>query len=296
MTEAVLGGLAIGALYVLMSIGFALNLEIADIVNAAHGAFVVGAMYTTLRLVSHGVPVYPAILLSGVIVGFFSWIFYLAFMRSARAQTGHRIQLVYSLLFFSALTALYQLFFGANIQTLSTTFGSVKMFGGYLTTAQIASIALALVIPGVLYGLARFSMLGKVAYTASRYPLGARSIGVPVDRVYMIVFVLAGVLAGIAGGALVTFLPVQPGLGLQYTVVVFLVALVARTNLLGCVIVGFLYGVVESVLAYHISASTATTVTIAIFFVALMAQRFLPYGRRLLARSARKPVGASLAK
>jgi branched-chain amino acid transport system permease protein len=128
-------------------------------------------------------------------------------------------------------------------------------------------------VPVALYLVARFSMIGKLAYVASRYPLGARSLGAPVDRIYAVVFVLAGVLAGIAGGILVTFQPVQPGLGLQYTTVVFLVALVARTNLLACMGVGIAYGVVQAVLGYEISGTTATTLTLVVFLVALIAER-----------------------
>lgn len=283
MTQAVLSGAAIGATYVLMSIGFALLLEIADIVNAAHGVIVVGAMYLTLKMANGGMPVYLAIALTGVIVGALSWPFYVLFMRSARqSENGHRVQIVYTLLFFSALTAIYQLVFGADIQSINQTFASIHLFGGYLTSSQIVAIVLAIVIPAGLYAIARFSMIGKLAYVASRYPLGARSLGAPVDRIYGTVYVLAGVLAGIAGGVLVTFQPVQPNLGLTYTVVVFLVALVARTNLLGCVGLGFAYGIVQAVLGYEISPSTAATLTLVVFVVALLAERFLqPVGHLL---------------
>jgi branched-chain amino acid transport system permease protein len=291
MTQAVLSGTAIGAMYVLMSIGFALSLEIADIVNAAQGAVVVGGMYVTLELMRNGVPVYVAVVLTGVGIGLVSWLFYALFMRSARSASGHRVQLVYTLLLFSALTAVYQLAFGANIQALGKTFSNIHIAGGYLTTAQVVAIVLAIAVPAALYLVARYAMIGKLAYVASRYPLGARSVGAPVDRIYLVVFVLAGVLAGVAGGVLVTFQPVQPTLGLQYTVVIFLVALVARTNLLGCLVIGFAYGVVQSVLGYQISASTAATLTLCIFLVALLAERLMQPVRHVYRRVAQRAGG-----
>src|SRR6478736_7702949 len=146
MTQAMLSGTAIGALYVLMSLGFALNLEIADIVNAAHGAFVVGGMYVTLELVKAGVPVYLAVLLSGAVVGLLSYPVYVLLIRPARAARGHRSQLVFTLLLFSALTVAYQLLFSADVQTLGVRFASVELLGGVLTTAQIVAIAGALII------------------------------------------------------------------------------------------------------------------------------------------------------
>jgi hypothetical protein len=91
MTQAIMSGAAIGALYVLMSIGFALSLEIADIVNAAHGTFVVGAMYLTLTLVRAGWSLSLAIAAAGVVVGALSWPLCTLLIRSARSERGHRM-------------------------------------------------------------------------------------------------------------------------------------------------------------------------------------------------------------
>src|SRR4051794_2666048 len=288
MTQALLSGTAVGALYVLMAVGFALSLDIADIVNAAHGTFVVGAMYGTLEMVRHGVPLYLAVVLAGVGTALFCWPFYVLFMRSARAELGHRVQLVYTLLFFSALTVVYQLLFSADTQTLQHDFAKVSLFGGYLTSAQIVAIVLAVVVPVGLYVIARSTMIGKLAYVASRYPLGARSIGTPVDRVYMVVFMLGGLLAEIAGGVLMTFQPVQPTLGLEYTVVVFMVALVARNNLLACLAIGLAYGIVQAALSYETDAGA--TLTLLVFLLALLAERLVGVvkaARRRFSRPAR---------
>jgi branched-chain amino acid transport system permease protein len=296
LTQALLSGAAIGALYVLMSIGFALNLEIADIVNAAHGAFVVGAMYLTLEMVRGGIPVYLAVALSAVIVGLLSYPIYAFLIRPAMAERGHRTQLVFTLLLLSALTVVYQLLFSADVQTLGVPFDSVAIFGGVLTTAQLIAIALAVVVSVSLYLVARFTMIGKLAYVASRYPLGARSVGVPVDRIYASVFVLAGGLAGLGGGILMTFQPVEPTLGLRFVIVVFLVALVARTHLLGCLVLGLAYGMVQAGLSYSIDASTAATLTLVVFLVALVGEplvtKLISGYRRLSTRRDVATVGA----
>jgi branched-chain amino acid transport system permease protein len=286
MTQAILSGAAIGALYVLMSIGFALSLEIADIVNAAHGVFVVGGMYLTLEMVRKGIPLYVAAVLAGVVVAAVSLPLYTLLIRSARAERGHRIQLVYTLLILSMLTAIYQLIFGADLQTLGTQSASVQILGGFLTIAQIVALVLAVVISVSLYLVAKYTMTGKLAYVASRYPLGARSLGVPVDRIYGSVFVLAGFLAGLAGGVLMSFQPVEPTLGLQYTVVVFLVALVSRTHLIGCLALGLAYGIVQSILSYLLNPTLGATLTLVVFLVALIAERAVTPVRRLIQRVA----------
>ena len=294
MEQAILSGAAVGALYVLMSMGFALNLEIADIVNIAHGTFVVGAMYMTLELIKHGMDLPMAILLTALAAGVVAHPVYVLLIRPARAQSGHAFMLVFTLLLFSAMTVLFQLFFSADVQSIPRHFKGVSILGGTLTVPQIAGIVLAIVMSIGLYLAARFTMIGKLAYVASRYPLGARSVGVPVNRIYNSVFVLSGVLAGLAGGVAITFQSVQPTMGLDYVIVVFLVALVARTNLLGCLVLGLAYGIVQSALAYAIDASTAATLTLVVFLVALLADRILRSAQGLMRRfvSGRTPVGA----
>jgi branched-chain amino acid transport system permease protein len=255
-----------------MSIGFALNLEIADIVNAAHGAFVVGGMYVTLELVKTGVPVYFAVVLATLAGALVSYPMYVLLIRPAMAERGHRTQLVFTLLILSALTVVYQLLFSADIQTLGVHFRSVRFLGGVLTTAQLVAIVLAFAVSIGLYLVARFTMIGKLAYVASRYPLGARSVGVPVNRIYASVFVLAGALAGLGGGILMTFQPVEPTLGLRLVIIVFLVALVARTNLLGCLALGLIFGMVQAGLSYSVDPATAATLTLVVFLVALVGE------------------------
>ena len=297
MEQAILSGAAVGALYVLMSMGFALNLEIADIVNVAHGTFVVGAMYMTLELAHAGVNLPVAIVLTALAAGVVSYPVYVLLIQPARSQSGHAYMLVFTLLLFSAMTVLFQLMFSADVQSLRMHFTSVHLFGGTLTVPQIAGIVLAIVASLGLYLAARFTMIGKLAYVASRYPLGARSIGVPVNRIYASVFMLSGVLAGLAGGMAITFQSVQPTMGLDYVIVVFLVALVARTNLIGCLVLGLAYGIAQSALAYAMNASTAATLTLVVFLIALLGDRILRsiqgLVRRVMVSDASKtPVGA----
>jgi branched-chain amino acid transport system permease protein len=276
MTQALLSGLAIGSAYVLMSLGFALDLEVCDIVNAAHGAFVVLGMYVTLKLVALGWPVVGAIAAAAVAVALVSLPVYVLLVGPARASAGHRIQLVYTLLLLIASPAVFQIFFGGDILTVKHTFSTVPIAGGALSTIEIASIAVAVVLTVGLTVVATRTTIGKLAYVAGRYPLGARAIGLSIPRVYTAVFVLAGALAGLAGGLIVSFQPVSPTLGLEFISVVFLVVIVGRVSLIGCLILGFVYGVAQALLNYLAPAAVAATLTYLVFLVALVvAQRGL---------------------
>lgn len=274
MIQAILSGLAVGSAYVLMSLGFALDLQICDIVNAAHGAFVVLGMYTMLELVGTGWPVPAAIAASALAVAVVSLPVYVLLVGPARASAGHRIQLVYTLLLLIASPAVFQIFFGGDILTVAHNFSSVPIAGGALSTIEMASIAAAVVLTAGLHLAATRTSAGKLAYAAGRYPLGARAIGLSITRVYTLVFVLAGALAGLAGGLIVSFQPVSPTLGLEFISVVFLVVIVGRVSLTGCLILGFAYGVAQALLDYFAPAAISATLTYLVFLAALvMAQR-----------------------
>lgn len=270
MGQAVWSGLAVGAAYALMSLGFALELEVCDIVNAAHGAFVVLGMYIMLELVGAGVPVVAAVAVAAAAVGVLSVPIYFLFVGPARASAGHRVQLIYTLLILIVSPAAFQLLFGGNILTVNHAFSRIGLPGGALNTAQVATIVIAVVLSIGVALAARGSTWGKLAYVAGRYPTGARAIGVSIPRVYAMVFVIGGVLAGLAGGLIVPFQPVSPTLAIEFVSIVFLVALVGRTSPVGCLFLGLLYGLAQALFDYLLPADISAWLTFAVFLGALM--------------------------
>jgi branched-chain amino acid transport system permease protein len=273
MGQALWSGLAVGAAYTLMALGFALELELCDIVNAAHGAFVVLGMYLTLELLNGGVPVLAAVVAATAAVAAVAVPSYVFFVGPARATPGHRIQLIYTLLILIASPAVFQLLFGGDILAVNHRFAQVALPGGALSTIELATIALAVVLGVGLSLASRLTTIGKLVYAAGRYAQGARAIGVPIPRVYAAVFILGSGLAGFAGALIVPFQPVSPALGVELVSVVFLVALVANTSLLGCLVLGLVYGVAQALLNYYAPAAVSASLAYAVFLVALVLVR-----------------------
>ena len=279
MGQALWSGLAVGAGYALMALGFALDLEVCDIVNAAHGAFVVLGMYVALELLKSGVPVVAAALVATVVVAAVAVPVYFLFVGPARATAGHRVQLIYTLLILIASPAVFQLLFGGNILAVAHEFARVALPGGALSTDQLATIALAVVLCVGGSVVSRTTTAGKLAYVAGRYPQGARAIGLSIPRMYATVFLIGSALAGVAGALIVSFQPVSPTLGVTFVSVVFLVTLVAATSLVGCLVLGLAYGVAQALLTFYAPAAVSASLTYAVFLVALV------LGQQRLARS-----------
>jgi branched-chain amino acid transport system permease protein len=269
MNQVILSGLVVGAAYVLAALGFAIQFEIADIVNLAHGAFVVGGMYVTLRLANADVPLYLAVLAPVIIWAFLAGLIYLMVMGPARDQSGHRVQVVYSILLLSGITVTYQIIFGADTLTIHNNYPNIHILGATATAPQVASFLISVVLSVGLYIVAKRTRIGKMAYAAGRYPTGARAIGISVERVYLWVFVIGGALAGLGGGLIVTSQPVDPTQCLEFTLIASLVAIVARTHLIGCLVLGLCYGVVQELVGYYISSQFSYPLSLCIFLALL---------------------------
>jgi len=280
MMQSLLSGIAIGSLYVLMSLGFTIQLGIANIVNAAHGAFMVAGMYVVYYCVSRlGWNPYAGVLLSTVVVGVGSLVVYKLVMESARKATGDRYQLLYSMLLLTALSVLFQLLFGGELRGLNEPVRSWRIGNGVITDPQIIAIVVANTVAFGFYCVFRFTTVGKILRICGKYEQGAKSIGVPVEAVFAGVFVLGSALAGLAGGLAMTYLPAQPYEGLDFVVIAFIVSIAARLDFLASIGVGLLYGVSQTVLNDVAGPGTAAVLTLSIFLVLLGAEHMIATAR-----------------
>jgi branched-chain amino acid transport system permease protein len=292
MTQAILSGLLVGGLYALLSLGFALKLRIADTVNLAYGGFVVLGMYATLVLVNDmGIPMYVAVVVASLFVAVFSYVVHVVVI-GGPGRTGHAEQIIYTLILLSVIEIVLQWRFGSALQSLSVPATAVVIGDAVVSLAQLIAGVAAVVLALALFFMFKYTQFGKTLEVAGKYPDGARAIGVPVERVYRGVFVLGGALAGVAGGLIMTFFPVDPFLGLEFVLVALVVAIVARLSFVGCLVAGLGYGLLESVLQRAMSPEMAQIYIFAIFLVVLAGERLIAWsrqawaGRKMLTRSA----------
>lgn len=275
MWQELVSGIAVGALYVLLALGFTVTLGIGDMVNLAYGSTVVAGMYTVFELNELGLSVYLAVVAAMVVCTVVSLVIYvLAIAPSRRAGTGHREQIVYTLVITSAMAIAFQLFFGGGLKGLPFTNEMALTFGGVsIDAARLVAFVVASAVTITFIVWLKFSMIGKLIAMTGKYTDSAYAIGVPVSRVFVGVFCIGGALAGLAGGLLMTILPVSPTLGLQFLIIALIVSIAGRLSFLGVGLVGLAYGIGQSVLNSHTSGSTASTIIFAAFLIVLSLDR-----------------------
>jgi branched-chain amino acid transport system permease protein len=274
LLQAVLTGLALGAVYGLVGLGVTLVHRLTGVLNLAHGDLVVGALFVSVAAVVGTTPVVssPApvtglaqvgvalaagvvlsVLMYAVAVGPFTASGLLAVPPPAAALGWVGATLAVGLLLRESLGLLFERDSYALADPLRldrlTTDGVLRLPGGGLLPVRVVGV----LVIGLLVGLAaeRFvatTRTGRAMRAVADDPATAALMGVPARRLVLLAFVLAGALAGLAG------VLVGPGgrAGLAGGVVLGLKGTAAAVlgrlgSPLGALVAGLGLGVLESV-------------------------------------------------
>lgn len=297
MDFALVSGLIVSGSYLLLSLGFTLMLRIADIVNLLHGSFVVGAMYLVVVLVNElGLPYVLAAPLAVVLGLVVCWLLYELVLRSARRE-GHRSQIIFTLLLFSVFEIVFEIAFGPQPLRLGIERVGWDVFGVAVLREQAIGFVIAIAVTLLFFFVIRFTALGKAAEIAGKHPEGAVAIGLPVERLYRLVFLTGATMALLAGALLIPSTPVTPFQTFEYLLIAVIVGIAARLSFLGCIVASVLFGLGYQVLVGLTNDAELATVAIyGIFLVVIAATPALDRAQRALRSLAVGTRGAEAAQ
>lgn len=206
MLPFIIIGLVTGAVYGLAGVGLVLTYKTSGIFNFAYGALATVAVYVFYELyVVHGVnwilAATVSIAVTGVALG-------LLFERFARALAGTSlvIQVVSTVGVFLVVESVILLIYGdVTVRSVPQYLpaGLHKVFGSYITDAQIVTVAFAVVVTVVLYVVLRFFRIGVAMRAVVDDPGLLGLVGTNPIRVRRVAWVI-GVLLVAASGILIS--------------------------------------------------------------------------------------------
>ncbi|SDN44357.1 urea ABC transporter membrane protein [Streptomyces sp. cf386] len=260
-------GISIGAVLLLIALGLSLTFGQMNVINMAHGEFIMAGAYTTYVLqksissagISLLVALPVAFLVSGALGALLEWLLirrlYLRPLDTLLVTWGVSLM----------LQQLARDLFGApNVQTRAPDVltGNITLIGGDdpLTVANSRLFILGLAVAAVVaLSLAlRLTPLGRRIRAVVQNRDLAEVSGISTSTVDRTAFFLGSGLAGVAGVALTLVGPIGPTMGTNVIIDAFLVIVVGGIGQLkGTVIVAFVLGVLQSVLEYSTTVSVA---------------------------------------
>jgi branched-chain amino acid transport system permease protein len=268
LVQVIVGGLLLGAVYALFSSGLTLIWGMMNIVNFAHGDFVMLGMYVAFvvwKLFGSG-PLLGAPA-AALVLATLGIVVYFGLIRSI--MKGPMLAQILGT-FGLALLLRYAVFwwFGANFLSLPGNIvgGTFDLFGIRIEASRLLAGLVALIVTGALHVLLTRTTLGSKMLAVSEDSAAAQLMGIRPDTMQAIAWAIAAGVTGIAGALIATFFYVVPTVGETLAIVAFVtVSLGGFGSVPGALVAGLLIGVIESLSAYWIGAVYKDIVVYALF-------------------------------
>lgn len=270
--QVVVGGLLLGALYALFASGLTLIWGMMNVVNFAHGDFVMLAMYAAFVLFStFGIGPAGSVPFAALLLATIGIIAYFALVR--HVMRGPMIAQILGT-FGLALFIRYGVFwyFGADFRSLPDTLvgGTFELGGIRIPAARLLAGVVALLVTAGLHGLLTRTSLGSRILAVAEDEAAAQLMGIRPQRMQAVAWGLAAGATGIAGALIATFFYISPTVGETLTIVAFVtVSLGGFGSVPGALVAGLLIGVIESLSGYWIGAVYKDIVVYSLFVLVL---------------------------
>jgi branched-chain amino acid transport system permease protein len=249
--EVLLGGLMAGVLYSLVALGFALIFKASGVFNFAQGAMVLFAALAVARL-GEQMPLWAAIPLGMAIMVALAWLIERLVLRPLVNQEAIALFMAtLGVTFF--LDGFGQTIWGSDIYKIELGIAKEPVMvlqsvfqGGILVNKE--DFFAAVVAAALVAGLALFFQMtptGRALRAVADDHQAAQSIGIPLNRMWVIVWSVAGIVALVAGVIWGAKLGVQFSLSQVALKALPVVILGGFTSISGAIVGGLIIGVGE---------------------------------------------------
>ncbi|WP_298932233.1 branched-chain amino acid ABC transporter permease [uncultured Ramlibacter sp.] len=275
---SVLNGLTTGAVYALVALGLTLIYGVLHIINFAHGAALMVALYGVYYL-KQGLGIDPYAALPIMVPAMFALGYALQRVVINRASHGKDENILLVTLGISiVLENLALLAFKSDTRSIETsyTLATVAIGPAALSLPKLVAFFGALAACAVLLWTVKKTDLGRAIRAVAREKHGARLVGIDVDHVYAISFGIGLACLGAAACFLLPAYYVNPQVGGGFVLVAFtIVVLGGMGSFAGALAGGLLVGVVESLGGLWFGESLGQ---IGIFLIFIAVLLFRPQG------------------
>ena len=252
LISSLFAGLLIGMVLALVALGLNIIFGVMEIVNFAHGEFLMIGMYTGL-FTAQATGMEPLLTLPvAAVVGFLLGIIcYYGFIKFLiRGPMVAQLLGTFGLMLFLRNIAL--LIFGAEDRALHHGILVDKSFdmgmGVIVPATKLAAAGLSVVAFVAVWLLMNRTKIGKALTATALNAQGARYMGIPTERMNALAWGIGGGSVTIAGALIVNFWSVNPFMGLLFTMIAFaIVALGGFGSVPGAFFAGLVVGLITEI-------------------------------------------------
>lgn len=266
-------GLALGAGYALLAVGWTVLLGAAKLVNFAHGQlYMLGAFFTWWATTSLGLPyllAIPVAVLGAAVIGL---LMQLLMTRLTIKQDLVSLMLL-TLAFGYLFTGGASIVFGGDPQQIDSPLLDARttVFGSQIAMQDVLILVGALLLYAATWWVLTHTNAGRVVRGVAEDPRLAQLYGISPAKVYVAVFVFASACAAFAGALIAPRHPILTSIGFEEVIITFVVVVVGGIgNILGGLTAGFGLGVFVALFGAFVSPAYAMPAAFAVLLVFLM--------------------------
>ena len=208
-------GVSQGCAYGLIALGFVLIYKATEVVNFAHGEFMMLGAFAVLTISeSTGWGFWPSFVLGCMSIGVVGYLIDAQVMRRIIGQSQASV-FILTVAFGFIFRSLAGMIFGWNTQSLATPFdGKIAIGGIDIGTDRLAIIVATVLLVGVLYLFFGRTRIGVAMQASSQNQLAAYYMGIPVKRLASFTWAIGAMIAAVAGVLLAPVTQVDTTIGL----------------------------------------------------------------------------------
>jgi branched-chain amino acid transport system permease protein len=269
--QLLISGISQGCVYGLIALGFVLIYKATEMVNFAQGDMMMLGAYVAFTYVNvAGLPFYLAFIATVLTMAAIGAVIERIVLRPMIGEPPFAVLMITIGLGF-ILRAFAGAVWGTDTKAISNPFtGGVANIGGAsIGYENLAIIIGTAILCAALYGFFRFTRLGVAMQAASQNQLAAYYVGIPVKRIYSLVWAMSAAIAAIAGILVAPVNLIEPVMGF-IGVKAFAAAIVGGFGSLpGAIVGGLIVGIVEQFAGLYLPTGFGETSAYVILIVML---------------------------
>lgn len=271
--QILVNGVLLGGLYAVMALGLALVWGVLNIVNLAHGAFIMLGAYLSWHLYTYlGIDPFLGLPITAIVMFCLGYAVQRGLLNLiVRAPMFNTLLITFGLEV--VLTYLAQLAFSADFRTINPSYAGAHISFGPLVIplARLMAFGVAIVLTVGMWVFLLRTRLGRAIRATAQNLVAARLYGVEPRHLYAMTFGIGIGLAGAAGGLYGTVSQINPYIGATLTAKSFAIAIIGGLeNPLGVIVGGLVLGIIESLTVAYVGATFGDVASFGVLVLVLI--------------------------
>jgi branched-chain amino acid transport system permease protein len=255
--QLLVSGLATGAIYALIAVGFSLLWQTSQTINFAQGEFVMLPAFFILASMNLGAPFWLAALIGIATSVLVLGLLFKVIIVDPMLKHGVLPLIISTIALSLFLKESAKDFYSSQAQPFPSLVPptDIHVFGAVVSTQSLAVLAVAIVTVGTLHLLLNKTRLGRSMQATAQNPTLARILGIPTRRMVLYAFLINGALVAIASILISPIYLAKFTNGEILGMAAFLAAIIGGFNQVrGAILGGIMLGVLDNLSAAYISS------------------------------------------